>query len=276
MTSLWFWRSSASRYSRNRKSKSEKMKFGKSTLKNSAQEVLKIGCQFKASSTSTKYALLNMRHMITLTCKSSCTNTNSNFEPSKWKTHKTPPPTAGIRVNRRGSVQLECDDPHRWKSLLWSRVPPLLSKTKLCFDLSLNPVVPNTTSTGSFVCFFMGVWNPKQDYWRINLSYKKLLGTYLVGQWLGTRLPMQGTQVWSLVQEDPTWRGATKPMHHNYWACALEPVSHNYWAHVPQLLSPQPQLLKPTHLEPCAPQQEKPPQWEARAPQWRPNAAKNK
>ena len=28
---------------------------------------------------------------------------------------------------------------------------------------------------------------------------------------------MQGTQVWSLVGEDSTWWGATKPMNHNYW-----------------------------------------------------------
>ena len=54
---------------------------------------------------------------------------------------------------------------------------------------------------------------------------------------------MQGTWVQSLVQGDPTCCGATKPVHHNYWACALEPASHNYWAHVPQ-------LLKPVHLEP--------------------------
>ena len=52
---------------------------------------------------------------------------------------------------------------------------------------------------------------------------------------------MQETQVWSLVQEDPTGRGATKSVLHNCWACAPEPV----WprAHAPQ---------------------EKPPQWEAR------------
>ena len=54
---------------------------------------------------------------------------------------------------------------------------------------------------------------------------------------------MQGTQVQSLVLEDPTCHGATKPVHDNYWACALEPTSHNYWAHVPQ-------LLKPAYLEP--------------------------
>ena len=32
--------------------------------------------------------------------------------------------------------------------------------------------------------------------------------------------------VWSLVQQDPTCRGATKPMCHNYWACALEPGNY--------------------------------------------------
>ena len=103
---------------------------------------------------------------------------------------------------------------------------------------------------------------------------------------------MQETWVRSLVREDPTYRGATKPMRHNYWACALEPTSHNYWsprattteAHVPQ-------LLKPVHLETVL-HNEKPPQWEAQAPQGRvapdrhnyrkactqqqrPNAAKN-
>ena len=69
----------------------------------------------------------------------------------------------------------------------------------------------------------------------------------LVAQWLRIRLPMQGTRVRALVQEDPTCRGATKPVHHNYWACALEPASHNYWAHVPQ-------LLKPAHPRARAPQ----------------------
>ena len=68
-------------------------------------------------------------------------------------------------------------------------------------------------------------------------------GTSPVVQWLRIRLPTQGTQVRALVREDPTCRGATKPVRHNYWSCALEPMSHNYWAHVPQ-------LLKPARLEP--------------------------
>ena len=61
-------------------------------------------------------------------------------------------------------------------------------------------------------------------------------GTCLVVQWLRIPLPTQGTRVLSLVREDPTCHGATKPMRHNYWACTLEPTSHNYWTHVPQLL----------------------------------------
>ena len=42
----------------------------------------------------------------------------------------------------------------------------------------------------------------------------------------------------SLVREDPTCHGATKPMHHNYRAYILEPTGHNYWAHVLQVQSP--------------------------------------
>ena len=72
---------------------------------------------------------------------------------------------------------------------------------------------------------------------------KKNGGASLVAQWLRICLPMQGTRVRALAREDPTCRGATKPVHHNYWAWAPEPASHNYWAHVPQ-------LMKPARLEP--------------------------
>ena len=72
---------------------------------------------------------------------------------------------------------------------------------------------------------------------------------------------MQGTGVQALVQEDPTCRGAPKPVRHNYWACTLEPASHNYWARVPQ-------LLKPARLELML-HNEKPLQWEACALQQR-------
>ena len=40
--------------------------------------------------------------------------------------------------------------------------------------------------------------------------------TSLVAQWLIIHLPMQGTWVQALVQEDPTCRGAAKPVCHSY------------------------------------------------------------
>ena len=76
----------------------------------------------------------------------------------------------------------------------------------------------------------------------VSWSYKDS-GTSLVAQWIRICLPMQRTQVQALVREDPTCRGATKPVRHSYWDCTLEPVSHNYWARAPQ-------LLKPAHLKP--------------------------
>ena len=45
---------------------------------------------------------------------------------------------------------------------------------------------------------------------------KNELGASLVVQWLRICLPMQGTQVQALVWEDPTCRGATGPVSHNY------------------------------------------------------------
>ena len=73
---------------------------------------------------------------------------------------------------------------------------------------------------------------------------------------------MQETRVWSLVWEDPTCHGATKPMCHNYCAsnsrnCKLQPPSGSAAiteAHTPRA---------------CAPKQEKPLQWEVCAPQGR-------
>ena len=55
----------------------------------------------------------------------------------------------------------------------------------------------------------------------------KIFYTSLMVQWLRIHLPMQGTQIWSLVRGDPTCRGATKPGCHNCWAGALEPELHN-------------------------------------------------
>ena len=63
--------------------------------------------------------------------------------------------------------------------------------------------------------------------------------TSLVAQWLRIHLPLQGTRVWFLVQEDSTCRGATKPVRHNYWSPGTEttePTCRNYWS--PRALRP--------------------------------------
>ena len=57
---------------------------------------------------------------------------------------------------------------------------------------------------------------PGQAQPKKNKQKKPNIGTSLVAQWLRIHLPMQGTQVRALVREDPTCRGATKPVRHNY------------------------------------------------------------
>ena len=73
---------------------------------------------------------------------------------------------------------------------------------------------------------------------------------------------MQGTRVWALVREDPTCREATKPVRHNYWSLRSR-------AREPQLLSLHAAATEARERRARAPRQEKPPQWEACAPQQR-------
>ena len=51
---------------------------------------------------------------------------------------------------------------------------------------------------------------------RSMMSLKEERGASLVAQWLRVCLPMQGMRVQALVWEDPTCRGATRPVSHNY------------------------------------------------------------
>ena len=58
------------------------------------------------------------------------------------------------------------------------------------------------------VCYESLLW------WKYIKKYN--FGASLVAQWLRICLPMQGTRVRALVWEDPTCRGATGPVSHNY------------------------------------------------------------
>ena len=65
-------------------------------------------------------------------------------------------------------------------------------------------------------------------YSLISLLGNKELGAFLMAQWLRICLAIQGTPIWSLVLEDPTYCGGTKPVHHDYRnACTLEPMLCN-------------------------------------------------
>ena len=66
------------------------------------------------------------------------------------------------------------------------------------------------------------------------LATKRNEGVSLVAEGWRICLPMQETWVWSLICEDSTCCGATKPVHHNHWACAPRAWSRDYWAHVLQ------------------------------------------
>ena len=69
-------------------------------------------------------------------------------------------------------------------------------------------------------------------------------GACLVVQWLRIHLPMQGTQVQSLSQEDPTCLRAAKPVHQLPSLCSRARGL---------------QLPKPAHPGACAPRQEESP-----------------
>ena len=70
---------------------------------------------------------------------------------------------------------------------------------------------------------------------------------FLMVQRLNIRLPVQGTQVQTPVQEDSTCCEATKPICPNYWACALEPERCNYWS--PRTLEPMVHNKRSHHHE---------------------------
>ena len=109
------------------------------------------------------------------------------------------------------------------------------------------------------------------------VAISKLRQDSLVVQWLRIHLPVEGTWVQSLVREDSTCCGATKPICHSYWAWALEPMSSSYWTPMPyNLCSTTKETMAATSLRttaksrPCSPQLKK-----TSARQWRPSTVKN-
>ena len=75
--------------------------------------------------------------------------------------------------------------------------------------------------------------------------------------WIRIHLPMQGTRVQSLVQENPHIPHATEQLS---LCAATKPVCLNYRVRLLQLLSPRAAINEARAPTACAPQQEKPPQ----------------
>ena len=55
-----------------------------------------------------------------------------------------------------------------------------------------------------------------KNFYASKNTIKNVERASLVAQWLRICLPMQGTRVRALVWEDPTCRGATKPVSYSY------------------------------------------------------------
>ena len=91
---------------------------------------------------------------------------------------------------------------------LWTHLTLLLWFTHLC--------LPHLT-----LQFALSPWLGSLQLGQRTISIpKRISWASLVAQWIGIHLPMQGTRVWSMVQEDSTHCRATKPMCPNYWAYA--------------------------------------------------------
>ena len=112
---------------------------------------------------------------------------------------------------------------------LWRTVWRFLKKLKieLPYDLAIpllgiypeKTIIQKDTCSPVFIAALFTIartWKqpkcPLREEWIKQMWYR----TSVVVQWLRIHLPMQGTWVQALVQEDPTCRGATKPMCHNY------------------------------------------------------------
>ena len=112
---------------------------------------------------------------------------------------------------------------------LWRTVWRFLKKLKI--ELPYDPAIPllviypektiiqKETCTTIFIAALFTIariWKPPKCPLTDEWIKKMWHWASLVAQWLRICLPMQGTWVRALVWEDPTCRGATRPVSHNY------------------------------------------------------------
>ena len=123
--------------------------------------------------------------------------THSDNEPKTTMSRNTDSSAGGKLLATQGPsgglvYQMDRNKHHLLLHLSQYTVPYMYTQGKPSFDNLLKEVI-------GFIC-----------------GIRRSSGASLVAQWLRVCLPMQGTRVRALVWEDPTCRGATKPVSHNY------------------------------------------------------------
>ena len=119
-----------------------------------------------------------------------------------------------------------------WVSCIASRFSAIWVTREAPWVSSRELFIPEQGSdVGNRECLGLSDWAWQDEghrprvIWNRSRGERSTIGTHwtsLMVQWLRILLPFQRTQVWSLVREDSTCRGATKPVCHNYWACFLQ------------------------------------------------------
>ena len=113
-----------------------------------------------------------------------------------------------------------------------------------------QPVHPHTPHSAINLIFSIESSPPHITHYYFPSSSKMKPGTALVVQWLRIHLPMQGTGVQSLAQEDPTCRRATKSVREAQ-VSRVGPWHHEN--------PPQSEVRALQESGPCSPQLEKAP-----------------
>ena len=116
--------------------------------------------------------------------------------PRQCKQLESPP--KDLQQGSSGRIPVQ----HFTKNLVPSNIKYMSAIIILAFICSHKTLIPQPLTECRHVPG--GVW------------LKKNSRASLVAQWLRICLPMQGTRVRALVWEDPTCRGATRPVSHNY------------------------------------------------------------
>ena len=107
-----------------------------------------------------------------------------------------------IHINQRNAARVRKDLPEVSWSLLVSTL-----------EIRLLLFLKSVSSHAAYAAWLRLLWEYlPHEKWQMRAS--------LVAQWLRVCLPIQGTRIRALVWEDPTCRGATGPVSHNYWAWA--------------------------------------------------------